>query len=833
MRMYFDTSDYFCPDVIKELQLKVASYDGQEVLIGGLVDGEGKVYSTEVLSRGNKEAAPVVYKQAEKYDVVIHNHPSGVIRPSNADLKVAAILGDYGLGFYIVDNEYSQVNVVIPIPDKEKKLLLEEDVLKFFSQKKTNEGGELEERESQKKMVRGIIRAFNDDKIYVCEAPTGTGKSIAYLVPAFYWIKENKEKVVVSTNTINLQEQLIQKDIPEIEKRLGFSVTYTLVKGRGNYLCRRKFSHFKSSRKDNFHDLIESEFIENQIDELIAWGNKTTTGDKSELSFVPSGNLWEQVASEADTCRRSKCPALEHCFYQKARRRIFSADIIIVNHHILCADAALKRSAGKYDTQALLPAYNRLIVDEAHNLDEVATSYFSQSASRFAIDRNLGLVAKLNKKKELVGGSLFTIYQQHPKNDKSKNHSKLKELVKEFPEVIKQLQKQLNHIFEEIFIYLEKITPSDFQEKKIRFKSSYLNDPLWIKGFKDPVSHLISQLEGVRRRIKTVEKLFVPKPTEKKIEQSLHELSVYRSRIENILQVCRESLNIETESKIHWVTVSKNRGNKVRFSTNVSPLYVSEELSEALFTPVPTVILTSATLKDNRGFDFFLHAVGLNHINNEKRVVESLPHNFNYKKNCIFMVPDHFPLPQFSKFSEEVANFIKKIAIYSQGKTLALFTSYSQLLNVTNQMRDSLETQGYTLLVQGEAPRSQLIEQFKNGSKQVLCGVNSFWEGIDIKGDALSCLVMVKIPFVVPTEPIHEARIEELDKQGKNSFAEYMIPSAVIRFKQGFGRLIRGEKDKGIFVVLDRRILVKPYGRFFTESLPEMKTLTRLEEMEY
>ena len=827
MRMYFDTFDYFHLKVIKEWRLKIAAYEGQEVLIGGLVDEEGKVYKTEVLSRGNEVATPVVYEQARKYDVVIHNHPSGVLKPSNADLNVAAILGDHGVGFYIVDNEYRQVNIVIPTSKKEKKTLIEKDILAFFSLQKEQKE-KLEERQSQKKMVQGIIQALNQDKIYVCEAPTGTGKSLAYLVPAFHWIKENKEKVVVSTNTINLQEQLIQKDIPEVEKKLGFSVTYTLVKGRGNYLCRRKFAHFKSYQIENFSELVESKYSEQQVDELIEWGNKTLTGDKSELSFIPNSSLWDQLASEVDTCRRSKCPAIEHCFYQKARRKIFSADLIIVNHHMLCADVALKRDVGKYDTQVLLPAYNRLIIDEAHNIEEVATSYFSQSASRFAIDRNLNLMAKTNKtKEELIGGVVFAIYQQNLKNPQ------LKKLIKEFPGVIKKLQKQLNHIFEEIFVYLEKIAHSEFQEKKIRFKTSFLKNDQWIKGFKQPIDNLILRLEEIKKKIKDVEKLFNPKPKsiDKQLEQSLHELSVYRNRIENILEVCQESLKLNGKGKIHWVNVSKNKWNKIHFSTNVSPLYVSNELYEALFKPVSTVILTSATLTDSQGFDFFLHSVGLNQINNEKRIVESLPYNFNYKKNCTFMVPRDFPLPHFSTFNEAVADFIKKITIFSEGKTLVLFTSYSQLLNVTRRIRDDLENKNYTLLVQGDAPRTQLIEQFKTRPKHILCGVNSFWEGIDIKGDALTSLVMVKIPFVVPTEPIHEARIEELDKQGQNSFVEYMIPQAVIRFKQGFGRLIRGKKDKGVFIVLDRRILVKPYGQFFIESLPEMETSTHLEEL--
>lgn len=832
MQMYFEATDYCHPNIVKKTRERINKYHGQEVFFGGRVDDEKKIYELEVLARGNKNAVPVVYREAENYDIVLHNHPSGVIRPSDADLQVASVLAEYGVGFYIVDNEFSKINIVVPLSEVAKKnKLIKEEVMSFFSSDSSDSNDALEERPSQKKMVLGILEAFNEDKIYACEAPTGTGKSMAYLVPAFHWIKANRERVVISTNTINLQEQLIRKDIPQVEKKLGEKISHALVKGRGNYLCQRKFARFKSTEKENMPMFMETENQIHQINEILEWGGKTETGDKGELSFVPQGYLWDQVSSEADTCRRSKCPSLEHCFYQKARKKIFSADLLIVNHHILCADASLKKEMGKYNTQALLPAYNRLIIDEAHNLEEVGTSYFALTASRFALERNLGLVVRLNKKRDgAIGGALFALYEKlknhlsKQANDNQVLNKKIKELENILDVFIKRIKKSpstLNYIFDELFSYLTETVNSDFQEKKLRLKSSFLDDDFWISGFKNPIDNLSSHIRTIVKEIKKAEVLFKSQKVEDDVEQILHELQAYRSRLESIINTCQQSLNLKQDEEIHWVTGLK-RKERPQVSINISPLYVGEELYQSLFKPVNTIVLTSATLKDSRGFNFFSQSVGLDQIEKERMVFEHLPSNFNYQANCNFIIPQSIPMPHTQGFSQAVAETIEKTAPLFNGQILVLFTSYEQLIKVTNQVRDPLSKKGFSLLVQGEAPRQQLVERFKNGTKQILCGVNSFWEGIDIKGKALSCVMMVKIPFIVPTEPIHEARLQQMEKKGINSFVNYMLPLAIIRFKQGFGRLLRGSDDTGTFMVLDRRLLDKSYGRVLINSLPGM-----------
>ena len=842
VKMIHNTKDYFLEQAITELRDSVAAYHGQEIFVGAFLDENKKVCDFNILAKGNEHMAPVIFEDAIKYDVVIHNHPSSVLRPSDADVEIASSLGNYKVGFYIVDNAYEHLNIIVaPVTKVELFPLEEKEILENFQPrgKIYEHFVDYEERSSQMEMIKGVVYAFNEDKVYVSEASTGTGKSMAYLVPAIKWIKENKEKVVISTKTINLQEQLIHKDIPALQNILNEDFSYALVKGRNNYLCRRKFGELKHEPllwMEDFGDISNlsdgTQTKNDKIEELIEWGTKTTTGDKAELSFMPHTKVWDQIASEVDTCRRSKCPFQENCFYQKARKKVFTADVLVVNHHILCADISLKHKAGKYNSNALLPAYQRLVVDEAHDLEEVATHYLGQSASNGAIHRNLNLLARMNKKRDGVrGGVLDRLVIDLKKKGTIKDKNKWIEIEKDIQQFEKyriQYHRSNRDLFHQLFEYIEGKAPGDYLEKKIRFKLGQEKDLEWQAKYQAPLLKLLTGLEKMSTLLKKIFQNCSDEINDQTYDQMLYELHAYLERIGEIIAVFNNTFKMDSGEEIKWIS-GKKSGEQISFSANVSPLYIGKELKEMLFDPLKTVVLTSATLKDGKDFSFFKNRTGLNLLKEDRVRCESLKPNFDYENNCSFYIPADLPLPHEQNFLVRASEHIAELISHFSGKTLILFTSYSQMLLLKEMIKDYCLDLGLTLLTQGQEPRSILIEKFKNEEKQVLLGVSSFWEGVDIKGDSLSCLVMMKLPFQVPTEPLYEARVEYLEKEGKNAFVEYSLPNAIIKFKQGFGRLIRSKTDKGMFCVFDKRVVQKFYGKQFMQSLPKLKHLSQFE----
>lgn len=814
-------------EIREELKKEIDSYLGQEIFFGGLLDEAGEVYSVDLLARGNINQVPVVFEEAIRYEVVIHNHPSSHLRPSDADLEIAASLGNYGVGFYIIDNEAADVNVVVPRASRAEVFPIEpEEIDDVFGPegKLAAKNADYETRPSQLAMVRGAVDAFNHNRIFLCEAPTGTGKSLAYLVPALLWIKHNKEKIVVSTHTIHLQEQLLKKDIPFLSGLLGGDFRYALVKGRNHYLCQKKFREFESE----FPLPSEGEPDNTaEIEELKAWGRSTKTGDKAELSFVPGTALWDRLASESDTCRKSKCTCPEACHYQNARKEIFSADLLVVNHHVLLADLAIKHQAGKFNSQALLPAYARLVVDEAHNLEEVATQYFGESATLSGVQRTLGLL--------LRPGAGRGVIRKIEKKIRAGSHNQSDGDIVEIFKAFEQLESERGLFSEvarsaaaELYDYLSRASGGDHAEKKWRIRPSHLKEPGFIKGFQEPLLRILAPLGKIQSLLGKIKHRLESEKEDEDWERLLHDLSAFTDRLLDQMSVFDAMLEEEKENEVRWVTASRYVGRNEKgfsFSASVTPLEASRSLREAVFESVSTAVLASATLSDHRGFQFLKENLGLaeNGESDPRVVEEKLPSHFQFREQCLAFIPSDMPLPSEAGYSAKAADYIVEALNFFRGRTMILFTSYSQLLEVKHLIRDKADELGLDLLVQGERPRHQLLDRFREGRSAVLLGVSSFWEGVDIPGESLSCLIMVKLPFGVPSEPVYEAKMEALERRGKNAFSEYAIPSAIIRFKQGFGRLIRTSSDRGLFVVLDRRILEKSYGRNFLMALPDLR----------
>ncbi len=819
------------PEIREELKKEIHAYLGQEIFFGGLLDEAGEVYSVDLLARGNETRVPVIFEEAIRYDVVIHNHPSSYLQPSDPDLEIAATLGNYRVGFYIIDNDAERVNVVVPRASRAEVFPIEwDDIEKVFGPegRLASKNPDYESRPSQLSMLRGAAEAFNRSRIYLCEAPTGTGKSLGYLVPSLLWIKHNKEKVVVSTHTIHLQEQLLKKDLPLLKDVLEGDFRYVLVKGRNHYLCQKKFRDFESE-----FSIPTEEGPDNpsEIEELKLWGRSTKTGDKAELSFVPNTALWDRLASESDTCRKSKCPCPTACHYQNARKEIFSADLLIVNHHVLLADLAIKHKAGKFNSQALLPAYSRLVVDEAHNLEEVATQYFGNLASLSGVQRTLSLLLR-------SGGSRGGVLRQIEKKIKAGVHNladgDLSEIFKSF----ESMERERSLFFEtarnaarEIHDYLGQVAGGEHSEKKWRIRPASLKDPKFEKGFKDPLLRILAPLAKIQSLLHKIKNRLDGEKEDEDWERLLHDLSSFSDRLTDQMSVFDSMLEEEKENEVRWVTASRfssrnDRGFSISLTAAVTPLDASRTLREAVFEGVSSAVLASATLSDHRGFRFFKENLGLANSSGEEdpRVFEEkLPSHFPFREQCLVFIPSDIPLPNEAGFSEKVSDYVMEAMDFFQGRTMVLCTAFSQLLDVKRHIQERAEELGLELLVQGERPRHQLLTRFRELKSSVLLGVNSFWEGVDIPGESLSCLIMVKLPFGVPSDPVYEAKMEALERLGKNAFSEYAIPGAVIRFKQGFGRLIRTAGDRGLFVVLDKRVLEKSYGRNFLTALPDLK----------
>lgn len=839
----------FSADAAQEMADSISEYSGQEIFFGGYTDDEGIVTEITILARGNDNQVPVPIQAAVDYHVVIHNHPESNLKPSDPDLEIASGLAGYNIGFYIIDNAVRSVNIVIP-REKQIRLLPVEtaDIDSVFSS-----GGILSEffhayesRPGQIHMSHGVSHAFNHNAIYVCEAGTGTGKSLAYLIPSLHWIHNNSQKVIISTHTINLQEQLLHKDIPLAVKATGFTeIRACLVKGRSNYLCIRRYAEavrdggFLTGFFDN-PDALKNGGGD-AWSTLTEWADATKTGDKSELSFLPPPYLWELVHSEGDTCRKSRCRHFEGCHYQRARKSFFTSNLLVANHHILCADLAIKASTGNYSAQALLPAYSRLILDEVHNLEDVATSYFSIHSSSAAITRNLNLLSRIhrNSKRISIRGGLLRRIADACRKSKNGHalQTGLEKDVKAFEKLRLEYFKTSDTYFETASEFLFTQAPPNQTEVKARLPELPAAALEWNENFINPVLQIAEKIHAMTSLLEKIASRMGEMLSNSTPEKNdLFDVLAYIRRLRDCADTFSKLREKCPEDQVRWVTAKKNKYG-LFFGAYITPLSIGKPLEASLYSHVPTIVMASATIstRDNsssspdseeNGFSFFNNRVGLNLLSPEKTLREEmLPHNFRYHAQCVMHIPEKMPDPKSAEYTRFLSGYILQAGMSLGGRTLVLFTSYRQMGEVWDLTHARLAEKNITVYKQGDAPRNQLLEKMRKEDNMVLLGVSSFWEGIDIPGPNLSCLIIAKLPFTVPTEPVYEARAEAIDKNGGNSFMDYSLPWAVIKFKQGFGRLIRSTSDTGIFAPLDRRLIDKRYGSSFISALPQIPIL--------
>jgi ATP-dependent DNA helicase DinG len=622
-------------------------------------------------------------------------------------------------------------------------------------------GGLLEKRHpgyefrgSQLEMAQIADDAFQKHQHVVIEAGTGTGKTLAYLIPAI----RSGRRVVISTATKSLQEQLFQKDVPFLQKHYAPNLKAALMKGRSNFLCREKV-----------HQMVGQPVLKgiDEVDwfaQIKDWEKLTETGDRSELTFLPDdAELWHRIDARSDLCTGKKCAEFQNCFITAMHQRAQEADLIIVNHALFFADLAIRKD----DFGSILPEYSAVVFDEAHEIEDVASDYFGRQVSSYRFD-------------ELARDAENT----------------LRVLQIAAP----QLRRYLSRMRERGHSFFE-----TFPEREGRFPFEQAERSAFLQRNLERYEELASAV----KRVETELSALSPKPEE------VLTLARRASEIRRELEFLLES---EEKSYVYWY---ERRGKGVFLAA--TPIDVSQILRERLFDQFDTVVLTSATLAVGGRFDYLKQRLGIQPVSEKV-----LSQEFDFREQALLYIPPTMPDVRDAKFSASAADEITQMLEISEGRAFCLFTSYAQMKDVHQRVSSRVK---FPLLLQGSAPRTVLLDRFRSTPNAVLFATASFWQGVDVPGAQLSCVIIDKLPFAVPSDPIVAARVKALQEDGRNPFAEYQVPEAVLALKQGFGRLIRSKTDRGILAILDNRIRRMQYGRIFLESLPPYKTTQDLAEV--
>ena len=612
-----------------------------------------------------------------------------------------------------------------------------------------------EAREGQRAMAAAVADTIDHGGTLLAEAGTGTGKTLAYLIPAIL----SRQRVLVSTGTKNLQEQIFFKDLPALRDALGIPFTATLMKGRSNYLCLHRWELFQAQPADALTSFVPLELIR-------SWARQTETGDRAELRDLPDDfPAWKEVAADAETCLGNECPRYGDCFVTLMRQRAAESDVVIVNHHLLCADAAVRHG----DYGEVIPSTATVVIDEAHQLEDVATQYFGVAVSNFRIEELVRDGARLAPRR-------------------------------------RDLERAVERVSDRSRAFFGGLAMARMAGQVADSRARYTAESL-AEHFEAGMM-LAGALEGLEAAAALARQPASPDAEGADTAADLNEaLAAIQRRAGELRTDLRFLMRADDEDFVYFLE-ARGRGLLLR----ASPIDVARIVQQALFSRIRAAVLTSATLTVDGSFAYVRERLGIRDAG-EVRV----PSEFDYRRQALLYLPRRMPPPRAPNFSEAAGREVIEILKRSRGRAFVLFTSYAVLRDVQRFVEMALD---YPILVQGTAPRSTLIEQFRATPNAVLLATSSFWQGVDVVGEALSCVIIDKLPFASPGDPVTAARIDAMKAQGRDAFSDYQVPLAIVALQQGLGRLLRHRADRGVLAVLDPRLRTMGYGRRFLGSLP-------------
>ena len=811
-----DIKDRFSKESLQTIKKYLEEQNNKSMIFKATFDEDELIQEPFFLSLYKKKSFEEILTKVARNEVVIRTTKPNQLYPSDMELELSEELYTRrNIAYCLLSSDLDDFYFV---QDIDRIFLEDIDIKNYFSKNGilAKEIKAFEYRQEQEEMAQYIQEAINEDRKIIVEAGTGTGKTLAYLIPAIKWAVVNKKKVIIATNTINLQEQLLLKDIPLAKSIIKDEFSYVLVKGRNNYVCKRLFNELALGKNIDIGTFsIEAR---EQIEYILKWGNKTKTGDKAELPFEVYPDVWELVQSTTELCLGKKCPYRKECFYMKTRMEKMEADILISNHHVFFADLNVRAETDFDSEYLILPRYDMVIFDEAHNIESVARSYFSVEVSKISFTRLLNRIYQRKNKRKKEKSALIRVEDTIDEKDLEDSQQYI-DLLNTLKEEISILQNIGDEYFDEIRKIYETNTEAPIKKSLNNFemtKSRFLEN---LREKKDIFQTKLADFLNLMMLFNNV--IDEEKDKNPEVINFNNHLKMFKAYIDSFKFIN----SFEDDNYIYWLDINSKRTNVVLTAT---PLNIAQKLSTVLFDNLDRLVFASATIVVNGSFDYFKKSLGLDEEDCIEAIIKS-PFDYN-EQMSVYIPSDIQDSENINAFVSDASRFILNILLKTNGKAFILFTSYTMLNQIYYSISKKLKDKGFEVFLHGDKPRSQLIKEFKEAENPILFGTTSFWEGVDVQGENLSNVIITKLPFLVPTDPVVSAISKKIEENGGNSFTDFQLPEAIIKFKQGVGRLIRKKTDSGNIFILDNRILKKRYGSLFINALPSQKNIKILEK---
>ena len=811
-----DIKDRFSKESLQTIKKYLEEQNNKSMIFKATFDEDELIQEPFFLSLYKKKSFEETLTKVARNEVVIRTTKPNQLYPSDMELELSEELYTRrNIAYCLLSSDLDDFYFV---QDIDRIFLEDIDIKNYFSKDGilAKEIKGFEYRQEQEEMAQYIQEAINEDRKIIVEAGTGTGKTLAYLIPAIKWAVVNKKKVIIATNTINLQEQLLLKDIPLAKSIIKDEFSYVLVKGRNNYVCKRLFNELALGKNIDIGTFsIEAR---EQIEYILKWGNKTKTGDKAELPFEVYPDVWELVQSTTELCLGKKCPYRKECFYMKTRMEKMEADILISNHHVFFADLNVRAETDFDSEYLILPRYDMVIFDEAHNIESVARSYFSVEVSKISFTRLLNRIYQRKNKRKKEKSALIRVEDTIDEKDLEDSQQYI-DLLNTLKEEISILQNIGDEYFDEIRKIYETNTEAPIKKSLNNFemtKSRFLEN---LREKKDIFQTKLADFLNLMMSFNNV--IDEEKDKNPEVINFNNHLKMFKAYIDSFKFIN----SFEDDNYIYWLDINSKRTNVVLTAT---PLNIAQKLSTVLFDNLDRLVFASATIVVNGSFDYFKKSLGLDEEDCIEAIIKS-PFDYN-EQMSVYIPSDIQDSENINAFVSDASRFILNILLKTNGKAFILFTSYTMLNQIYYSISKKLKDKGFEVFLHGDKPRSQLIKEFKEAENPILFGTTSFWEGVDVQGENLSNVIITKLPFLVPTDPVVSAISKKIEEDGGNSFTDFQLPEAIIKFKQGVGRLIRKKTDRGNIFILDNRILKKRYGSLFINALPSQKNIKILEK---